>query len=242
MKINIEIDNFGDLVTLVEFLANGILVDLKAVPSNYPPVEPLEVEPIDKSEPKPDRPVEMPPGVWKTRNINAPVEVPRETKITVKPEALEQRFPSATTIKADDLDTDKPAQLVEKLTEREIEVLSLLAVPMSHAQVADRLRVTLATVSAHTQNIRQKLQAENTFEAIGIASTKGWLKSVVLHEESSPRPPIKDDKEIRQCDDCGLDYRSLISSKGKYCPDCGSKRKGIATRQRFAAKKQNGGR
>jgi LuxR family maltose regulon positive regulatory protein len=58
----------------------------------------------------------------------------------------------------------KPAD-IEPLSERELEVLRLLAIGRSNPQIAGELYVSLNTVKAHVKNIFAKLQAHNRAEA-----------------------------------------------------------------------------
>ncbi len=55
------------------------------------------------------------------------------------------------------------------LTEREMEVLHLVAQGNSNQQIADRLIVSVATVKAHISNILSKLQVSSRAEAIAYA-------------------------------------------------------------------------
>ncbi len=57
-------------------------------------------------------------------------------------------------------------QLIQPLSERELEVLRLLALGRSNPQIADRLVVSLNTVKAHLKNIYAKLNAHNRTEAV----------------------------------------------------------------------------
>jgi LuxR family maltose regulon positive regulatory protein len=54
---------------------------------------------------------------------------------------------------------------VEPLTERELDVLRLLATSLSTAEIADRLFVTVSTVRSHNKNIYAKLNVHRRFEA-----------------------------------------------------------------------------
>jgi len=62
--------------------------------------------------------------------------------------------------------------LVEGLTEREIEVLKLVARGASNAQIADELMITLNTVKFHLKNILGKLQLENRTQVAAYALSK----------------------------------------------------------------------
>jgi ATP/maltotriose-dependent transcriptional regulator MalT len=60
-------------------------------------------------------------------------------------------------------------QLDEPLSEREMEVLSLLSSGRTNSEVARDLFVSVGTVKSHTGNIYRKLGAKNRAEAIGRA-------------------------------------------------------------------------
>ncbi len=65
--------------------------------------------------------------------------------------------------------------LVEPLTEREHEVLALLADGASNQAIADRLVISLATAKKHVNNILGKLHAQNRTEAVARAREARWL-------------------------------------------------------------------
>jgi len=65
--------------------------------------------------------------------------------------------------------------LVEPLTKRELEVLSLLAQQLSAKEIAGRLMISERTVSRHTANIYQKLAVNKQREAIAAAIALGLL-------------------------------------------------------------------
>ena len=67
---------------------------------------------------------------------------------------------------------DAPAQaatLVEPLSEREIDVLRLLAAGLSNAQIAGELIISVNTVKTHVKNVYQKLAVHNREEARDVA-------------------------------------------------------------------------
>jgi DNA-binding NarL/FixJ family response regulator len=69
------------------------------------------------------------------------------------------------------------------LTERELDVLRLVAQGCSNAQVADQLYVTVNTVKSHLKNILEKLQLQNRTQVAAYAMRNGLLAS-----ENSPFP------------------------------------------------------
>ena len=62
-----------------------------------------------------------------------------------------------------------PQQLDDPLSERELEVLSLLASGKTNSEVARDLFVSVGTVKSHTGNIYRKLDAKNRAEALARA-------------------------------------------------------------------------
>jgi len=62
------------------------------------------------------------------------------------------------------------------LTEREIEVLKLIAKGCSNKIVADRLEITEDTVKGHVRNILEKLKANDRTHAVTIALHRGYFE------------------------------------------------------------------
>ncbi len=65
----------------------------------------------------------------------------------------------------------------EKLSNREIEILKLISKGLVSKQIADELYISVHTVNTHRQRILEKLQAENSLEAIFIANKYGILSA-----------------------------------------------------------------
>jgi ATP/maltotriose-dependent transcriptional regulator MalT len=82
-----------------------------------------------------------------------------------------QRVASGTIV----LPTGRP-ELVEPLTEREREVLALLAQRLSNKEIAQALTISPQTVKRHATNMYQKLQASGRREAVANAIRLGLLK------------------------------------------------------------------
>ncbi|GAC1519063.1 MAG: response regulator transcription factor [Ktedonobacteraceae bacterium] len=65
--------------------------------------------------------------------------------------------------------------LQEALTEREIEVLGLLAQGMPNKEIASRLSISERTAKFHVSSIMGKLGATNRTEAVSLAAQKGLI-------------------------------------------------------------------
>jgi LuxR family maltose regulon positive regulatory protein len=67
--------------------------------------------------------------------------------------------------------------LIEPLSEREIEVLRLIAEGLTNPEIAARLYLSLNTVKVHTRNINGKLGVNNRMQATARARALGILPS-----------------------------------------------------------------
>lgn len=65
----------------------------------------------------------------------------------------------------------------DALTEREIDVLRLVARGMSNPQIAEHLNITVNTVKVHLRNILDKLQVENRTQAAAFAVRSGLVSA-----------------------------------------------------------------
>ena len=70
------------------------------------------------------------------------------------------------------------SELVEPLSERELEVLQLIAEGLTNQEIACRLFLTLNTVKVHTRNIYGKLDAHSRTQAVARAKVLGILPSI----------------------------------------------------------------
>jgi DNA-binding CsgD family transcriptional regulator len=71
----------------------------------------------------------------------------------------------------------------EPLTEREKEILQMVATGVTNREVAFRLSISVNTVKVHLRNVYNKLGAESRTEATMIAVREGW---VVVDDGSEP--------------------------------------------------------
>ena len=75
-----------------------------------------------------------------------------------------------------DLPVGASARPLEPLSERELEVLALLASGRTNAEIARDLFVALGTVKSHVNNIYRKLGASNRAEAVSKAREMRLLR------------------------------------------------------------------
>lgn len=68
-----------------------------------------------------------------------------------------------------------PGDLIEPLSDREREVLIMLAQGIPNKEIADKLHIAEGTVKNHVSNILGKLQAQNRTEAANIARRRGLI-------------------------------------------------------------------
>jgi LuxR family maltose regulon positive regulatory protein len=71
--------------------------------------------------------------------------------------------------------TNQSSEIIEPLTDRELEILCLIAEGHSNAEISQRLYLALSTVKGHNLRIFNKLQAQNRTEAVARARALGLL-------------------------------------------------------------------
>jgi LuxR family maltose regulon positive regulatory protein len=98
----------------------------------------------------------------------------------ISPEYVHQllgAFPDAEPEHADSVTREASgSELVEPLSEREIDVLKLIAAGYKYQEIAERLVISLNTVRHHTKNIYSKLEVNNRTQAIKKANDLNLLQ------------------------------------------------------------------
>lgn len=72
-------------------------------------------------------------------------------------------------------DKDAPQPLAEPLSQRELEILALIAAGLKNKKIAEKLVISLNTVLYHTKNIYGKLGVNKRTQAIARARDLGLL-------------------------------------------------------------------
>lgn len=78
---------------------------------------------------------------------------------------------------APDAATVRPAGPGGELSEREVEILGLIANGLTNAEIAERLNVSVRTVETHRAHIHQKLDVRTRAELVRIARQVGILEN-----------------------------------------------------------------
>jgi LuxR family maltose regulon positive regulatory protein len=86
-------------------------------------------------------------------------------------------FPVAEPERADLSETQAlKSKMIESLSERELEVLQLIAEGLTNPEIASRLYLSLNTIKSHAHNIYGKLSAHNRTQAVARARALGVLR------------------------------------------------------------------
>ena len=73
------------------------------------------------------------------------------------------------------LPVDIKADPLERLTDRELEIFEQIGRGYKTREIAEKLHVSIKTIEAHRENIKQKLRLKNATELLQVATQ--WLHS-----------------------------------------------------------------
>jgi LuxR family maltose regulon positive regulatory protein len=85
------------------------------------------------------------------------------------PAFVDQLLTAAGVVAERPVPTPSAQPLVEPLSERELEVLQLIADGLSNREIADKLFISVGTVKTHTHNIYGKLGVSGRTQAVARA-------------------------------------------------------------------------
>jgi DNA-binding NarL/FixJ family response regulator len=69
----------------------------------------------------------------------------------------------------------KGSRVIKAVTERELQVLSLVANGFSSIKIGQKLKISSETVKVHRRNMLKKVKAHNTFELMRLALKRRWI-------------------------------------------------------------------
>ena len=84
-------------------------------------------------------------------------------------------FPQPAEVTSQSKIANQKSEIIEPLTDRELEILRLIAEGHSNAEISQRLYLALSTVKGHNLRIFNKLQVQNRTEAVVRARELGLL-------------------------------------------------------------------
>ncbi|HYF63465.1 MAG TPA: LuxR C-terminal-related transcriptional regulator [Herpetosiphonaceae bacterium] len=93
----------------------------------------------------------------------------------VRPDAIEPLLAALEAERRDDAPAAPALPLGEPLSQRELEILRLIAEGRSNGEIGERLFLALSTVKGHTRNIFGKLQVQRRTEAVARARELGLI-------------------------------------------------------------------
>lgn len=99
-------------------------------------------------------------------------------KLSLTPEGKANKNYIQTLLSLFEVQTPKPAPsqlLIDPLSERELEVLSLVALGLSNTEISEKLFLSLSTVKGHNLRIFNKLQAKSRTDAVARARELGLI-------------------------------------------------------------------
>ncbi len=112
--------------------------------------------------------------LWVQHNPRSrPDGIQAKLDLSIQPEQLRQALEAVMRGESWGMDTaDQPQPL---LSDRELEILSLLAEGLRDRNIADRLVISESTVKFHMNNVLSKLKVRTRYQAIYQAVNQGWI-------------------------------------------------------------------
>ena len=84
-------------------------------------------------------------------------------------------FPQSVEVSSQSKIANRKSQIVDPLTDRELEILRLVAQGLSNTEISQRLYLAVSTIKGHNLRIFNKLQVQNRTEAVAQARELGLL-------------------------------------------------------------------
>ncbi len=87
--------------------------------------------------------------------------------------AVQEKMIASISNPAEDYSSNESDELVDSITQREMEILQLIAVGMTSSEIAEKLFISKNTVETHRKNLLAKLKVKNTAALLKFAYNKG---------------------------------------------------------------------
>ena len=84
---------------------------------------------------------------------------------------------SASLSGAAEIESSLPSAPLDDLSEREVDVLRLIALGHTNAEIAEQLYLSVRTVEGHRAHVQQKLGLSTRAQLVGYALERGLLKT-----------------------------------------------------------------
>jgi DNA-binding CsgD family transcriptional regulator len=111
--------------------------------------------------------------IWIQQETKMPPKgIKAKVDLSVSPDDLRQALEAVICGKVWGIDPDTQAQM---LSERELEILTLLAQGLRDRDIANRLIISESTVKFHMNNVLAKLKARTRYQALHKAILNGWI-------------------------------------------------------------------
>ncbi|MCA1993981.1 MAG: response regulator transcription factor, partial [Coleofasciculus sp. S288] len=113
--------------------------------------------------------------LWIQQGTQAlPKGIRAKVDLSISPEQLRQAVEAVNCGKVWGIEPDTEVQ--PSLSERELEILTLLTRGLRDRDIADRLIISESTVKFHMNNVLKKLKAQTRYQALHQAIVNGWIQ------------------------------------------------------------------